>query len=76
MSEIDNAAGATPDAGDVDESSGPGGANFGLGDEPGLEVIEGLAEEEHDERSARGGRLGNDQAAALPRDDAAMCAMP
>jgi molecular chaperone GrpE len=44
MSEIDDAEAAAPGDGDVAERPLPGGTEFALDDEPGLEVIEGLAE--------------------------------
>ncbi len=46
MSEIDKAAGATPGPLDVGASPMPEGTDFELALEPGLEVIEGLAEED------------------------------
>jgi len=70
MSEIDKATGATPGAGDGEESPVPGGSDFELADEPGLDVIEGLAEE--DRPAAPGRPTRNDETAVEPREDAGL----
>jgi len=74
MSEIDKAADATPGAGDVQESAGSGGTNSALGDEPGLEVIEGLAEEDEapPASTAAGALPQTDEAALAPEVDGAL----
>jgi molecular chaperone GrpE len=74
MSEIDKAAGPSPGAEDVDGSPDSGGISFALGDEPGLEAIEGLAEEDEAPPAAPepAALPQNDEAALLPRDDGAL----
>ncbi|MFI5454148.1 MAG: nucleotide exchange factor GrpE [Isosphaerales bacterium] len=74
MSEIDKAADATPGAGDVEASPSAGGTDAAPDDEPGLEVLEGLAEE--DEAPAASAEPGaaprNEEAALLPWVDGSL----
>jgi molecular chaperone GrpE len=46
MSEIDQVTSATPGSGSVDQPPAPSGPDFAPDDEPSLEVIEGLAQED------------------------------
>jgi len=74
MSEIDEAANATPGAGDVEESAASRGTDSSLDDEPGLEVIEGLAQEDEapSASTAPGVPAQTDEAVLAPEVDGAM----
>jgi len=74
MSEIDEAAGSSPGAEDAEEFPAPGDTTFAPGDEPALEVIEGLAEEDEapPEAPERADLSQNDQAALELRVDAVL----
>jgi molecular chaperone GrpE len=70
MSEIEKPPAAESEAGQVDESQARDDMYFGLGDEPGLDVIEGLAEDEREKPAAQGVVPEIEPAAPSPRDDA------
>src|SRR5262245_49772939 len=63
MSETDKAGEATPADGDAVDALAPSCTDFAPDDEPGLDVIEGLAEEYEAPRPSEAG--------VLPRDDVA-----